>query len=303
MIYDVVIIGGGVAGLTAGLYAVRAGVKTLLFEKSILGGQIALTNKVENYPGFESISGLELAKKFKTHAEKFGLEVRYDEVISVENSGELKKIKTKKSEIEAKAVIIATGASPRKLGVPGEKELDAKGVHYCALCDGPLYKGKKLAVVGGGDSAVKEALFLTGIAENVILIHRRDKLKAEEINQRHILENKKIKILWNSKVKEYKGEKKLEKIIIENTETFEVSELDVDAVFVYAGSIPVTHFINVNKDKNGYISVDEHMKTSEKGIFAAGDCIVSDIKQVATCVGEGAEAAIHASEYAANLKK
>lgn len=302
MVYDLVIIGGGPAGLTAGIYARRAMLKTLLLEKIGVGGQIIITDLVENYPGFQEISGGELARKFEEHARKFGLETRgMVEVSGIEDRGSIKAVKTAEGDIEAKAVIIASGTTPRKLGIKGELEFTGRGVSYCATCDGFFFRDKVVVVVGGGDSAITEAIYLTKMVQKVYIVHRRDKLRAEKINQEHAFANPKISFVWDSVVEGIAGKNTVEKVIIKNVKTNALSEIKTDGVFIYVGLIPNTAFANVEKDERGFIIVNQKMETSVKGIFAAGDCRVTPLRQIATAVGDGAIASVSAEKYLEGL--
>ncbi|KCZ70341.1 thioredoxin-disulfide reductase [Candidatus Methanoperedens nitroreducens] len=298
MIYDVVIIGGGPAGLTAGIYAKRAMLKALLLEKIGTGGQIIITDLIENYPGFTEISGAELAQKLEEHAGKFGLETKsLAEVTGIEDKGKTKVVKTADGDIEAKAVIIASGTTPRKLGARGELEFTGRGVSYCATCDGFFFRDKVVVVVGGGDSAITEAIFLTKMAKKVIIVHRRDKLRAEKINQEHAFANPKISFVWDSVVEEIAGKQVVEKVIVRNVKTNQISEIKTDGVFIYVGLIPNTGFADVKKDDWGFIIANDKMETSVRGIFVAGDCRNTPLRQIATAVGDGAIAAVSAERY------
>lgn len=292
--YDMVIIGGGPAGVAAGIYAVQGGIKPLIIEKDLDGGQVNLTEYVENYPGFSSITGEELAEKLGEHAKKFGVEFYYGEVINVDFSKEEKIISLDDGNIvKAKTIVIATGATPRKLGVPGEKEFAGKGVSYCATCDGHFFRNQKVAVVGGGNTAVEEALYLSKIAKEVYIIHRRDKLRADKIYQDKAFNTENIKFIWNSVVKEIKGDKKVNKLVLENRETGEVIDFDVDGVFIFVGLLPVTQLFKdkIELDEYGYIITDKHMETSVKGVFAAGDVVQKELRQIITAAADGAIAA------------
>ena len=295
--YDLVIIGGGPGGLTAAIYARRAMLKTLLIEKGALGGQIAKSDVIENYPGFPSISGAELMEKFEEHAKSFELEVKTAEVESIEDKGEVKLLKTSEGDIEAKAIIVATGASPRVLGAPGEREFTGKGVSYCATCDGPFFRGLEVLVVGGGDTAVKEAVYLSRLASKVYLVHRRDKLRAEKILQEKAINAENIEILWSHVLEEIKGEQLVKGTSVKSLKTEEVRELPTEGVFVFVGINPTTDFVDVEKDDQGFIITNQSMETSVKGIYAIGDCRNTPLLQVATAVGDGAIAAFKAEEY------
>ncbi|MBU7009631.1 MAG: thioredoxin-disulfide reductase [Theionarchaea archaeon] len=298
--YDVIIIGGGPAGLAAGIYASRARLKTVILEKLLPGGQAAVTDFIENYPGYpEGIRGPELTAKMQEQAEKFGCEIKSDEVVAVDVKA--KQVTAASDVYEGKAFIIATGADPRNLNVSGEKDLTGRGISFCATCDGALFSGRTVAVVGGGDSAVKEALFLTKFAAKVYVIHRRRELRAEKIIQEKAFENAKIEFIWDAVVTEILGETRVQKVKVENVKTKEESELAVDGLFIYIGRVPNTSLFDVEKD-NGYIVTDENMCTSVEGVFAAGDCRKKQHRQVATAVGDGAAAAMSAEEYIAGLE-
>jgi thioredoxin reductase (NADPH) len=299
MVYDVVIIGGGPAGLTAGIYVKRAMLNAMLLEKIGVGGQIIITDLVENYPGFLEISGGDLAMKFEEQALKFGLPIKgLVEVSGIEDRGATKIVKTHEGDFETKTVIIATGTTPKKLGARGELNFIGKGVSYCATCDGFFFREKVVVVVGGGDSAITEAIYLTKMAKNVIIVHRRDKLRAEKINQEHAFANPKIRFVWDSVVEEIVGDKIVGKVILRNVKTNALSEIKTDGVFIYVGLIPNTAFAsNVKKDERGFIIVNDKMETSVKGIFAAGDCRVTPLRQIATAVGDGAIAGVSAERY------
>ncbi len=295
--YDLIIIGGGPAGLTAGIYAQRARLKTLLLEKEMLGGQIAVSDVIENYPGFPSISGADLMERFEQHARGLGLEIKMADVMDILDRDKEKIIKTSEGDLIAKTVIVATGAKPKRLGISGEKEFTGKGVSYCATCDGPFFKGHKVLVVGGGDTAVKEAVYLSRIAGRVYIAHRRDQLRAEKVIQEKVFSTPNIEMLWSHVLKEIKGKTGVEKVILQNLKDNSVRELDVKGVFVFVGINPTTDFVDVEKDKNGFIKTDQGMQTSVKGIFAAGDCRTTPLKQVSTAVGDGAIAAFMAEKY------
>ena len=299
--YDLIIIGGGPAGLTAGIYAQRARLKTLLLEREIVGGQIAVSDVIENYPGFSSISGAELMENFEQHAKGFGLEIKLTDVTDVQDKGKEKIVKTSEGDLITKAVIVATGAKPRRLGVLGEKEFTGKGVSYCATCDGPFFKGQRVLVVGGGDTAVKEAVYLSKIASTVYLAHRRDQLRAEKIIQEKAFSTPNIKMLLSHILKEIKGKTGIEKVTLQNLKDNTVKELDTEGVFIFVGINPTTDFVDVEKDKQGFIKTDQDMRTSVNGIFAAGDCRTTPLKQVSTAVGDGALAAYMVEKYIEEL--
>ena len=311
--YDVIIIGGGPAGLTAGLYTGRARLRTLLLEKMAPGGQAALAWTIENYPGFpEGIGGPELMERIGKQAEKCGLEIKSGEVvkINVPSEDELSKgepekvIKTEKEEYKTIALIVATGTRPRKLEVPGEERLIGKGVSYCATCDGPLFKNRKVVVAGGGNTAVKEALFLSKFAEKITLIHRRDKLRAGKISEERAVSNPKIEFLWKSVVTEILGETEVKGVKVRNLDTGKDLTLEVKGVFVRVGSVPNSRFLKgvVEMDKEGFIITDENMETSVKGIYACGDVRKKLLRQVVTACGEGATAGFVAGQYVREWK-
>jgi thioredoxin reductase (NADPH) len=295
--YDLIIVGGGPAGLTAGIYAQRARLKVLLLEREFIGGQIALSDVIENYPGFPSISGRDLMQNFEDHARGLGLEIKIEGVETITTDGTVKVVKTTERELRTKAVIIATGAKPRPLGVPGEKEFTGKGVSYCATCDGPFFRNKVVVVVGGGDTAVKEAVYLSKIASKVYLVHRRDKLRAEKILQEKAIASDKIEILWSHILLEITGEGGVDAVTIRNLKTEEESSLDVHGAFIFVGINPTTDFVEVEKDDQRFIISNRKMETSVPGIFVAGDCRDTPLLQVSTAVGDGATAAFIAESY------
>ncbi|RMD52378.1 MAG: thioredoxin-disulfide reductase [Nitrospirae bacterium] len=298
---DLIIIGGGPAGLTAGMYAARAKLDTLLLERGIVGGQVLITDWVENYPGFvDGISGPELSQRFEQHALKFGLNIENGSVSGIEREGDVKKILLEDGRsYEAKSVIIATGANPKQLDVEGEDKFRGRGVSYCATCDGAFFKDKKICVVGGGDTAVEEALFLTRFASQVYIIHRRDAFRATKIIQERALSHPKIKVFWDSVVERINGDMVVHSVTLRNVKTNEVFELETDGVFVFIGYIPNTKFLEgfLNLDENGYIIVNEYLETSVPGVFAAGDVTNKFLKQISTAVGDGAVAAVRAEKY------
>ena len=297
MVYDVIIIGGGPAGLAAGIYAKRALMNTLLIEKVGIGGQIIKTHMLENYPGFPEISGMDLMQKMEEHVNKFELEIKFTEVLQIKDGSSVKTVVTSDGEIETKTVIIATGTHPKSLGIPGEQEFMGKGVSTCATCDGFFFKGKDVALVGGGDSAIVEALFLTKMVDKVYVIHRRDKLRAEKINQKKAFNNPKIEFVWNSHLIAIEGKDTVEKAVVKNKLTEEITELSVGGVFMYVGIKPNTDFVDADKDETGFIITKPDLSTSIPGVFCAGDCRTTLIRQVATAVGDGALAAVSAEKY------
>jgi len=302
--YDLVIIGGGPAGLTAGLYATRARLNVILIEKVVPGGQILTTDWIENYPGFpEGISGIDLVQKMTKQVNRFNLNIENDEVISVDFSKQVKEIRLTKRSITAHAVIIAAGASPNKLDIPGEDVFTGKGVSYCATCDGPFFKDLIVAAVGGGDTAVQETLYLTKFAKKVYLIHRRDKLRAEAILQERALTNDKIEFVWNSVLTEIRGLTHVENINVQNVKTGDQTKLSVDGCFIWVGILPNIKFLSnaLNFDGYGFITTDLNMRTSVQGVFAAGDVRSTPLRQIATAVGDAAIAAYSAEHYIENV--
>lgn len=304
MVYDLMIIGGGPAGLTAALYGARGGLNTILLEMGAPGGQAGQTDRIENYPGFpEGITGIDLAMKFAEQAQRFGARMEMTTVRKVDFSGTNKKAITNNGEYEARAVIIASGAHPRPLGVPGEAELRGRGVSYCATCDGAFFRDKKVAVVGGGDSAVEEALFLTRFASQVTIIHRRDALRATRVIQERARDNPKISFLWDTVVNAIVGKEKVSSLQLKDVRTGALREEPFDGVFIFIGLEPNTDFLGgaLTLDPGGYIVTREDLATSIPGVFAAGDVRAKNYRQVSTAVGDGAVAAMAAERYLANL--
>jgi len=303
--YDLIIIGGGPAGYAAALYAARAEINTLVLEGSLPGGRISLTDIIENYPGVkEKLSGFDLSQIMKNQAIEAGAEFKMENVEKFNYENNTFYLKTYSSEYsKIPSVLIATGTNDKKLSVPGEKEFTGRGVSYCATCDGPFFKDKKVAVIGGGDSAVKEALFLTKIAKEVIVVHRRDKLRAEKIIQKKAFNTPNMYFQWDSIVEEIIGNNSVEKIKLKNVKDNNTKTIEIDGVFILIGSIPNNSlFKDLNiTDKTGYILTDENMKTSIKGLYAAGDIRVKSLRQVATAVGDGATAAVQIQEYLETL--
>ena len=301
-VYDVAVIGGGPAGYTAAMYAARAGLSTVVLEKMSAGGQMALTTQIDNYPGFPNgVDGFQLGEDMQQGAERFGAETELAEVYSMEMEQDPKLIHTSEGDFLAKTVILATGANPRKLGLPMEWELTGRGVNYCAHCDGHFYKGKSVVVAGGGNSAVQDALLLSRLAEKVILVHRRDTLKATKIYHAALEKAENVEILWNTEIKELLHDARLNGIIVENTRTGERREIPTDGLFVSIGRQPATDIFQGLQMENGYIVADESTKTSIPGIFAAGDLRTKTLRQIVTAVADGAVAAQQAEEYIAGL--
>lgn len=300
-IYDLVIIGSGPAGMAAAIYAQRAMLKTVVLEKDVPGGQVINTYEVDNYPGIPDITGFELSTKMREHAEKLGIEIKSEEVTDLLLDTTVKKVKTTVDEYSTKAVIMATGARWRKLGVKGEKELTGRGVSYCATCDGAFFRNRNVAVVGGGDVAVEDAIFLARMCKKVYLIHRRDELRAVKILQDSLLKHdeEKVEILWNSELKEVIGKDQVEKISILNNKTHETSELEVDGVFIGIGTEPNSQLIKqkVDCDEKGYVITDESCETSVRGVFAAGDIRQKTLRQIITAAADGATSVYSAERY------
>lgn len=296
--FDIVIVGGGPGGLTAGLYGARANLKTVMVEKYMPGGQIANTEDVEDYPGFEHISGAELAMKMTDHAKKFGLEVVSDEVTEIRSEDDYRKVAVGASGVNyvGKAMVVCTGGSAVQLGVPGEKELSGRGVSYCAICDGAFFKDQVIAVAGGGDAAVEEAIFLTKFGSKVILIHRRDKLRAQKIIQERAFKNEKLEFIWDSVVESIEGEKQVQALNLKNVKTGETSKLSVGAIFVFIGFYPNTKIMPEDMKLNdaGYILTNSKMETSVPGIYACGDVREQLVRQITNAVGDGTTAVMAA---------
>lgn len=298
--YDVIILGGGPAGFSAGIYAARGNVKTAIVDISMMGGQPSNYLELENYPGFDLIGGYDLMEKFEAHADKFGVEkFPMQEIQKIELNSDIKKIITNDKVFNAKTVIIATGAQPQKLNIAGEKEFIGRGVSYCAVCDGAFYREKTVAVVGGGNAAVEEAIYLTRFANKVYVIHRRDKLRADKIVQERAFKNPKIEFIWNSVATEINGTNNVEKLLIKNVQTNEIKELKVDGVFPYIGFSPNVDLINgqIQQNEQGFIKTDEYLNTSIKGVYAIGDVRETPLRQVITAAADGAIAAVSAIKY------
>ena len=303
--YEVIILGGGPAGLTAGLYTSRARLRTLLIESGLFGGQMTTTEMIENYPGFpQGVTGEDLSRLMEEQARRFGMGTVKQEVVRVTVEGNLKKVQTSEASHLCDALIVCTGTEYRKLGAPGEKEFAGKGVSYCATCDGAFFQDANIIVVGGGDSALTEALFLTKFVKELTIIHRRDELRATKIYQERAFANPKIKFLWNSVIQEIKGDQVVRSVMIKNVKTGEIKEFSTDGIFLFVGLIPRTQFLKelIQMNEEGYIITDENCETSIKGIYAAGDCRKKLLRQIATAVGEGATAAFTAEKYLESKK-
>ena len=303
-LYDLIIIGGGPAGLTAGIYAARARLHCLLLERQALGGQVLTTAWVENYPGFpEGIGGFELVTKIADQARAFDLEILTREVISLQRTGEVLEIATPEEKFFCRSAVVATGADFARLGVPGEDRLRGRGVSYCATCDAAFFKDLPVAVAGGGDTAVAEALFLTRFASSVTLIHRRDRLRAARILEERAKENEKIRFLWNAQVQEILGDQEVEGIRVQQKKATKTTELAVKGLFIFVGSQPNTGMVEgaLALDDLGFVTTDEELATSCPGIFAAGDCRRKSFRQIATAVGEGALVVHSVLQYLENL--
>lgn len=300
--YDVVILGAGPAGLTSAIYCSRAGLSTLVLEKGFCGGQIYLSSLVENYPGVKSTDGASLIATMVSQAKSFGAQI-LENSSAVEVDTEKKLVKTEKAAYSAASIIISTGNRWRKLGVPGEAELVGRGVSYCATCDGPFFKGKEVAVIGGGDSAIEEAMYLTKFASKVYVIHRRDKLRAEKYVQEQAFANEKIEFLWDTQVKEISGSGKVEQLSLENSKTGEKTGLEVSGVFIYIGMLPNTELFgdSLEKDGRGYVKTNERMQSSVEGIYAAGDVRSSPVKQITTATSDGTVAAVSAVQQSQGI--
>ena len=295
--YDVIILGAGPAGLTAGIYAARGGLNAVIVESKAVGGQAALTAEIENYPGFESVSGFELVSLMQAQCERLGVAFVYDNPVNVSLDGNIKSVETAYSGVlEARAVIIATGAMPRTLGLPRESALMGGGVSYCATCDGAFFKGKAVAVVGGGNTAAEDALYLEKFASSVTLIHRRDALRADAILAKRIAEST-VKVAWDSVVTQLNGENKLSSVTLKNVKTGELSDLPVSGLFVAVGQTPATEGLKGVELDGGYIVTDEEMRTSLPGVFAAGDVRKKTLRQVVTATADGAIAAESAIKF------
>ena len=306
-IFDAIIIGGGPAGLTAGIYLSRARMNTLLLEKLSPGGQAILTEIIENYPGFPNgISGPELMQNMEKQAVKFGVQIKYGQVIEVKNDekSKVKIVKTEDQEYRTLSIIIASGAEARKLNIPGEEKFTGRGVSYCGTCDAPFFKDKKIVLVGGGDTAIEEALYLSKFAREITIIHRRDRLRATKILQERIFSNQVINFSWNSIPLKIVGKNQVEGILVKDIKTNEEKEIICDGVFIFVGYLPETNFLKniIQLEDKGYIHTDDNMMSSVEGIYACGDVRSKILRQVITACGEGATAAFAAQRYVEDLK-
>ncbi|RLG93106.1 thioredoxin-disulfide reductase [Candidatus Bathyarchaeota archaeon] len=298
--WELLIIGAGAAGLTAGLYGARSGLKTLIIDEKMAGGTAVDAPVIENYPGFTRISGRELMQRMVEHAKRFGVEIRELEKAEKLELDDAKRVITDKNVYEASAIVIATGTRHRKLGVPGEEEFSGRGVSYCAVCDAPFFKGKRVLVIGGGNSAATTALYLSELASTVKLAHRRNQLRAEEALVRELRNKKNVEILWNTQVKEIKGDNLVRQVLLHNNKTGENVDLEVDGVFVQVGEVPNSEFAReagIAVNEAGYIIVDFRQRTNREGVYAAGDVTDRPVKQIGTAVGEGIIAATDAYGY------
>ncbi|WML45996.1 thioredoxin-disulfide reductase [Neobacillus sp. PS3-40] len=299
-IYDVIIAGAGPAGMTAAVYTSRANLSTLMIERGIPGGQMANTEEVENYPGYESILGPDLSTKMFEHAKKFGAEYAYGDIKEIIDHGDYKTIVAGSKQYNAYSVIITTGAEYKKVGVPGEKELGGRGVSYCAVCDGAFFKGKELVVIGGGDSAVEEGIYLTRFASKVTIVHRRNELRAQKIIQDRAFANEKIDFVWNHTIKEiHAKDGKVGSVTLVSTENGKEQEFRTDGVFIYVGMVPLSKpFASIGiTNENGYIETNDRMETKVRGIFAAGDIREKTLRQIVTATGDGSIAAQSAQHF------
>lgn len=299
-IFDTVIVGGGPAGYTAALYCARAGLSTLVLEKLSPGGQMGTTDIIDNYPGFpEGINGFELAVKMKQSAERFGVKTKLAEVTSVELAGEIKLLHTKKEAYAARTVVLATGAYPRELGLPNENKLRGRGVSYCATCDGMFYRGKTVAVIGGGNTAVADVLYLSRLCEKVYLVHRRDELRASKIYNEQLKKADNVEFVFNSTAEEILSQDRLVGVRVRNKLTDEIREISCDGIFVAVGNVPATQLFaeQIDTDESGYVLADETTKTNIPGVFAVGDLRRKPLRQVVTAAADGAVAAHFIEEY------
>lgn len=303
--YDLIILGGGPAGLTAGLYATRSKLDTLMIEKMYLGGQIINTYQIENYPGYEDISGPELISKIEAQTKRYGLQIVNEDVVGLDITGDVKKVNTGNVTYEAKAIILAMGATPKKLGLEKEAKFIGSGISFCATCDGAFYRDATVAVIGGGNTAVEDAMYLTKFAKKVYLIHRRNELRATKAEQDKAFANDKIEFIWDTVVIDIEGEYGVEGLKLKNVKTGEESSLKIDGMFIAIGLAPNTEIVKgiIDMDEYGYIMTDEDMRTNISGVFAAGDIRHKTLRQIVTATADGAIAAYAAEKYIDSLKK
>lgn len=303
--FDLIIIGGGPAGMAAAIYAGRARLKTLLIEKALIGGLASTTYQIENYPGFpEALSGMDLSSRLEIQARKCGADIFYGNVTSIKDEGKKKFVSIEGKQLDCQSLILAMGSEPKKLEVKGEAEFRGRGVSYCATCDGPFYKDKNIVVVGGGNAAIEEALFLTRYAKKISVVHRRNKLRADRILAERVINDPKIFIFWDSVIQEIQGKNRVEKITIKNVKTKKTSKIAAQGIFIYIGNQPSTQLIKglINTDDEGFIITDDQMKTNVSGIFAAGDIRHKNLRQIVTSASDGAIAATSALKYIEELK-
>jgi thioredoxin reductase (NADPH) len=304
-IYDILIVGAGPAGLTAGLYGARSNLKTIIIEKGLPGGQLLNTEVIEDYTGFERITGVELAERMERHARKFGVEIKTGEAVqSVRRVGDLFHVKTDENEYRALTVIATAGGTPNKLGVPGEEEFSGRGVSYCAVCDGAFFNGQVITVVGGGDAAVEEANYLTRFGSKVYVVHRRDQFRAQKILQERLFRNPKVEVMWNTVVQEIKGNDEVNRIVLKNVKDGRVWEHPTQGVFIFIGFKPNTYFLEDHPahDISGHLITNDRMETDIPGLFAAGDLRSQLVRQITNAVGDATVAALAAEKYITHLK-
>lgn len=301
--YDLVVVGGGPGGLSAAIYASRAGMKLAVIERAGLGGQIATTDIIENYLGFPSLSGPDLVAHFETHAKNLDVPVKYALVQSIQKDGGVFTIDMGNEKVQSKAVIISSGAEPARLGIPGERQFTGRGVSTCGTCDGPFYRGRDIAIIGGGDTAAKEAIYLSKLVNKIYLVHRRDTLRAEKVLRERVAVRPNMEYLWEHRALEVRGDQSgVTQLEVESVKTGARRTIDVMGVFIFVGIRPNTGFVECDKDAAGFIKVDENMESSVPGLFAVGDCRVTPLRQVIVAAGDGAVAAVKAEEYVSALE-
>lgn len=304
-LYDILVVGAGPAGLTAGLYGSRSNLRTVIIDKGLPGGQLLNTEAIEDYTGFEHVSGVELARLMENHARKFGVEIKTgEEVKSVKRSGDVFEVKTDEGEYKALTVIATAGGTAIKLGVPGEEEYAGRGVSYCAVCDGAFFNGAVITVIGGGDAAVEEANFLTRFGSRVYVVHRRDEFRAQKILQAQLLDNPKAEVIWDTVVEEIRGNREVDRVVLHNLKTGDRIEHPTEGVFIFVGFKPNTYFLDDHPkhDVGGHLLTNDRMETSVPGLFAAGDLRAQLVRQITNAVGDATVAALAAEKYITNLK-